>query len=335
MIGRFDCQSSGEFRPEAGPRRCVSVRVREGERDVFAPKPATVLKRSHSAYERLHFASKHETIRNVLSGSRLRPVLAGREVPPMQIVHPDHVSLVTGASTGIGASVALTLGSLGSRVAVHYRANDDAANAVVAQIVQQGGQAFAVQADLARPESAGMLIDAVLERANHIDVLVNNAGSMVDRRKLLEITDDFWSEVMETNLGSVLRVTRAIAPSMMARRSGAIINVGSVAARNGGSLGIIPYASAKAAVLCMTKGLAKELVHYGIRVNAVNPGVIDTPFHERFTSLEQMKGLVSSIPQGRTGRPAEIASVIAFLASEDSSHMVGETLEVNGGMWMD
>jgi NAD(P)-dependent dehydrogenase (short-subunit alcohol dehydrogenase family) len=253
----------------------------------------------------------------------------------MQVFPSDHVSLVTGASTGIGAAVAITLAERGSYVAVHYRANEAAANEVVKQIGNFGGRAFVVQADLAEPKSAQILIDSVLARTNHIDVLVNNAGSMIDRHKLLEITDKFWNEVMETNLGSVLRITRAIAPSMMERRSGAIINVASVAARNGGSLGIIPYAAAKAAVLCMTKGLAKELIHHGIRVNAVNPGVIDTPFHERFTSPEQMKTLVAGIPQGRPGKPSEIASVIAFLASEESSHMVGETLEVNGGMWMD
>jgi 3-oxoacyl-[acyl-carrier protein] reductase len=140
---------------------------------------------------------------------------------------------------------------------------------------------------------------------------------------------------METNLGSVLRATRAAAPAMIEQGSGVIVNVASVAARNGGSLGIIPYASAKAAVLCMTKGLAKELIPHGIRVNAVNPGVIDTPFHQRFTSAAQMTALVGGIPQGRPGRADEIASVIAFLASEESAHIVGETIEVNGGMYMD
>jgi len=253
----------------------------------------------------------------------------------MQSFPSDHVSLVTGASTGIGAAAAVTLAERGSWVAVHYRANEAAANKVVEQIRAAGGRAFAVQADLAQLESANILINSILNRADRLDVVVNNAGAMIERHKLLEITDEFWHEVMETNLGSVLRVTRAVAPSMMERRSGVIINVGSVAARNGGSIGIIPYASAKAAVLCMTKGLAKELIPYGIRVNAVNPGVIDTPFHERFTSPEQMKNLVAGIPQGRAGNATEIASVVAFLASGESSHMVGETLEVNGGMWMD
>ena len=246
-----------------------------------------------------------------------------------------HISLVTGASSGIGAAIAASLAERGSCVAVHYRANESAAHRVVEQITERGGQAFAVQADLAQAHSADALVNSVLRRTKRLDLLVNNAGSIVHRRKLLEITDEFWQEVMETNLGSVLRTTRAAAPAMIEQRSGAIVNVASVAARNGGSLGIIPYASAKAAVLCMTKGLAKELIPYGIRVNAVNPGVIDTPFHERFTSAEQMKALVGGIPQGRPGKADEIAAVIAFLASEESSHIVGETIEVNGGMYMD
>ena len=246
-----------------------------------------------------------------------------------------HTSLVTGASTGIGAATAKVLAQGGSQVIVHYRSNSEAAQKVVSEILAAGGSAFKLDVDLSHPGSAQKLIDDVLGHTKRIDLLVNNAGSMLSRHKLMEITDEFWDEVLETNLGSVFRLTRAVVPSMAQAGSGNIVNIASVAARNGGSIGIIPYASAKAAVLCMTKGLAKELIQLGIRVNAVNPGVIDTPFHERFTSPEQMKNLVANIPQGRAGRPEEIASVIAFLASDDSSHIVGETIEVNGGIWMD
>ena len=253
----------------------------------------------------------------------------------MQSFRSGHISLVTGASTGIGAAIAKVLAEGGSQVIVHYRSNSEAAEKVVSDIVAAGGSAFAVQADLSQPNSAQKLVDDVLDRVKHIDLLVNNAGSMISRHKLLEVTDELWDEVIETNLSSVFRLTRAIVPSMAKMGRGEIVNIASVAARNGGSIGIIPYASAKAAVLCMTKGLAKELIKIGIRVNAVNPGVIDTPFHERFTSPEQMKTLVANIPQGRHGRPEEVASVVAFLASEDSSHIVGEAIEVNGGIWMD
>lgn len=246
-----------------------------------------------------------------------------------------HISVVTGASTGIGAAAAKLLAKRGSQVVVHYRSSAGETEGVVAAITEAGGSAFSVQADLSRPESAKQLIDEVLGRTKRIDLLVNNAGSMLSRHKLLDVSDELWDEVFETNCNSVFRLTRAVAPSMIRQGGGAIVNVASVAARNGGSIGIIPYASAKAAVLCMTKGLAKELIQSGIRVNAVNPGVIDTPFHERFTSPEQMKALVANIPQGRPGKSEEIASVIAFLASDEASHIVGETIEVNGGIWMD
>ena len=246
-----------------------------------------------------------------------------------------HISVVTGASTGIGAAAAKLLAKRGSQVVVHYRSSAAEAQGVVDAIEEAGGSAFSVQADLSRPESAKQLIDKVLGRTKRIDLLVNNAGSMLSRHKLLDVSDEFWDEVFETNCSSVFRLTRTVALPMIQQGGGAIVNVASVAARNGGSIGIIPYASAKAAVLCMTKGLAKELIQSGIRVNAVNPGVIDTPFHERFTSPEQMKALIANIPQGRTGKSEEIASVIAFLASDEASHIVGETIEVNGGIWMD
>jgi len=246
----------------------------------------------------------------------------------------NHVSLVTGASTGIGAATAVSLARAGSRVAVHYFKSEEAARTVVASIEAAGGKAFAVQADLADPAAAQTMVNEVLAAAGHIDTLVNNAGSMIGRRKLLDITDEFWNEVMETNLGSVLRVTRAVAPSMIERRSGTIINIASVAARNGGGPGVMAYATSKAAVACLSKGLAKELAAFGIRVNVVNPGVILTPFHEKFTTEAQMKALVGIIPQGRTGTSEEIASVITFLAGEGASYIVGEAIDANGGMLM-
>ena len=253
----------------------------------------------------------------------------------MQSFASNHVSLVTGASTGIGAATAVALARHGSSVAVHYHRSQKAAEAVVERITQAGGSAFCLKANLRDASTAQPLVEAALTQYGHIDVLVNNAGSMIGRRTLLEITDEFWQEVMDTNVASVMRISRAVAPGMIERRSGTIINVSSIAARNGGSVGVMPYAAAKAAVLCMTKGLAKELIAHGIRVNGVNPGVIATPFHERFSTPDQMKALVNAIPQRRAGTAEEIASVICFLAGEGASHVVGETIEINGGMWMD
>lgn len=247
----------------------------------------------------------------------------------------NHVSLVTGASTGIGAETARALARAGSQVAVHYFRSADAARQVVDSIVAEGGQAFPVSGNLAEPEAAGQLAHAVLERTGRIDALVNNAGSMIARRKLLEIDAAFWNEVMETNVGSVLRMSQAVVPGMLERKAGAIINVASVAGRHGGGPGVMAYATAKAAVICMTKGMAKEFASQGIRVNAVNPGVIATPFHEKFSSPAQFASLVGGIPQGRAGTAAEIASVIAFLASDGAAHIIGESIEINGGVWMD
>ncbi len=247
----------------------------------------------------------------------------------------NHVSLVTGSSTGIGAATALALASRGSTVAVHYNSSESAAADVVEQIRKAGGQAVPFQADLSSPPSAGMLVDQVLDKLGRIDVLVNNAGSLVGRRTLLEITDEFWQQVMDTNLGSVLRMTRAVAPGMIERKSGNIVNVASIAARNGGSPGVMPYAASKAAVVCLTKGLARELIVHGIRVNAVNPGLIQTPIHDKFTPPDRMKALMETVPQGRAGTADEVATLISFLAGEESSYIVGESVEINGGMRME
>jgi 3-oxoacyl-[acyl-carrier protein] reductase len=246
-----------------------------------------------------------------------------------------HVSLVTGASTGIGAATALALARGGSSVAVHFNRSESEARAVVERIASGGGEAVPFQADLSESSGPERLVDSVLAQFGRIDLLVNNAGSMIGRRTLLEITDEFWDKVFATNVSSVIRMVRATAPGMIARRSGAIVNVSSVAARNGGGPGVIAYAAAKGAVLTMTKGLAKELIKSGIRVNAVNPGIIKTPFHEQFSTEEQMRAMILNIPQGRPGGSEEIASVITFLASDDASHIIGEAVEINGGLWMD
>jgi 3-oxoacyl-[acyl-carrier protein] reductase len=163
---------------------------------------------------------------------------------------------------------------------------------------------------------------------------VNNAGSLVRRFPIRELTEDGWDEVLALNLKSAVFCTQAVAPSMIDRRAGAIVNVGSIAGHSGGGPGAGPYAAAKAGLVAMTKSLAKELAPHGVRVNAISPGVIDTPFHEVFTSPDMMRALVSTIPLGRIGTPAEVAKAIAFLASDAASYIIGETIEVNGGQMM-
>ena len=245
------------------------------------------------------------------------------------------VALVTGASLGIGAATAREFAKLGYAVAVHFNASDRQAGEVVSAIEADGGTATSIRADLSDAQQCSSLVSSVIERFGRIDVLVNNAGSLIGRRLLAEIDEDFWDSVMDLNLASVLWVTQAAAVHMRERGSGAVINLGSIAGHNGGGPGAILYATAKAAVTGMTKALAKELITDGIRVNAVNPGVILTPFHERFSSEDRMRDMVSQIPQGRAGESKEVASVIAFLASDAASHIVGESVEVNGGMLMD
>ena len=253
----------------------------------------------------------------------------------MSTVSTRPVALVTGASLGIGAATAREFAKLGYAVAVHFNASDRQAGEVVSAIEADGGTATSIRADLSDAQQCSGLVSSVIERFGRIDVLVNNAGSLIGRRHLAEIDEDFCNSVMDLNLASVLWVTQAAAIHMRERGSGSIINLGSIAGHNGGGPGAILYATAKAAVTGMTKALAKELIIDGIRVNAVNPGVILTPFHERFSSAERMRDMVSQIPQGRAGESNEVASVIAFLASDAASHIVGESVEVNGGMLMD
>jgi 3-oxoacyl-[acyl-carrier protein] reductase len=247
----------------------------------------------------------------------------------------SRVCLVTGASSGIGAATAVEFARRGDRVALHYNSNEDGARRTAEAIEKAGGKVTMLQADLSIAECARALVGQVLAKLGRIDVLVNNAGSLVARKSFLDVTDEFWQQVMDINLNSAFWVTKAVAPHMKERRSGVIVNVSSIAARNGGGPGAIPYATAKAALTCFTKGLAKELIAYGIRVNAVNPGVILTPFHETFTTEERMKAMVSTIPQGRAGTSEEISGVIAFLASDAAAHIIGESIEVNGGMLME
>lgn len=245
------------------------------------------------------------------------------------------VALVTGASSGIGRATAEMLASNEAMVAINYHNNQAGAEAACAKINGAGGRAIAVQADVTRASEIESLIKQTTAELGPIDILVNNAGSLVERLKTLELSEQRWDDVINLNLKSAFLCSQAVAASMMERKSGAIINVSSIAGRNGGALGSIHYSTAKGGLITMTKGLAKELAAYGIRVNAVSPGVIDTPYHEQFSSADAMKSYVNAIPLGRIGCPREVASVIAFLASDAASFVCGETIEVNGGMMMD
>ena len=244
------------------------------------------------------------------------------------------IALITGGSSGIGAATAVLFADLGAKVAIGYHGNQAGAEQVREKIEKAGGTAIAIKADVRKSAEIRSLIDAVTKKLGPIDVLVNNAGSLVERQKILEVTEERWNDIMALNLTSAMLCAQGVAASMMERKSGAIINIVSIAGRNGGGPGAGAYATAKGALITFTKSLAKELAPHGVRVNGVSPGVIATPFHEVFSTPEMIKNFVAGIPMGRTGTSEECASVIAFLASDAAAYVVGETIEVNGGQLM-
>jgi 3-oxoacyl-[acyl-carrier protein] reductase len=179
------------------------------------------------------------------------------------------------------------------------------------------------------------MVAAVRRLWGRIDVLVNNAGDLLARRTLADMTEEYWDQIMALNLKSVFLCVQAVWEEMAARKSGCLINVSSIAGRNGGGPGAAAYAAAKGGMLTYTKALAKELAPHGIRVNGVAPGVILTPYHERYSSPDLLQRFVANIPMGRAGTAEEVADVIVFLASPAARYITGETVEVNGGMLMD
>jgi 3-oxoacyl-[acyl-carrier protein] reductase len=239
-------------------------------------------------------------------------------------------ALITGASSGIGAATAELFAALGAKIAIGYNRNRDGAE----QLAKRLPQTVAIQADVRNSAETRKLLKEAVEALGPIDILVNNAGSLLERVSLLAITEERWDEVIELNLKSALICSQAVAPAMIARKRGTIINIVSIAGRSGGGPGAGAYATAKGALITLTKAFAKELAPHNVRVNAVSPGVIDTPFHEVFSTPEMIQTFVRTIPMGRVGTSQEVASVIAFLASDGASYVAGETIEVNGGQLM-
>ena len=245
------------------------------------------------------------------------------------------VALVTGGASGIGYATAVAFAESGAAVAINYHRNESGAELLRKQIIENGGRAITIQADVTKANEIEGLVKHATAELGPVDILVNNAGSLIERLKILDITEERWDQVIDLNLKSAFLCSKAVIPSMVERKTGTIINLSAIAGRNGGALGSIHYATAKGGIITFTKGLAKELAPFNIRVNAVSPGVIDTPYHEQFSTPEMMKNYVNAIPLGRVGKADEVAKVIAFLASDAASYLAGETIEINGGMYMD
>ncbi len=245
------------------------------------------------------------------------------------------VAWVTGSSTGIGRAVAEGLAREGCRVAVHYNSSEGEAREVVNGIEGSGGEAMLVGGDVSDGGEVRRMAGEIEDRFGRLDILVNNAGSLLERRSLEEMTEDLWDRVMEVNLKSVYLCSQAVLPVMKRQGRGRIVNITSVAARNGGGPGSVAYATAKGGVSTLTRAMAKELVADNILVNGVAPGVITTPFHDRFTPPDVREKMAGAIPIGREGTPEETAGAVVFLASSAADYLVGEIIEVNGGQLMD
>jgi len=244
------------------------------------------------------------------------------------------VVLITGASTGIGAALARAFAAQGSRVAIHYNSSEEPAKALAEELAGAGAEALLVRGDVTRSADCARIVEETAAHFGRIDGLINNAGLMLGRVATLEASDEHIQEVIDLNSRSVIAVTRAALP-WLEREGGFVIHTTSIAARNGGAGGAVIYAAAKGFVSTLTRGQAKELIGRKIRVNAVSPGVIATPFHERYSNAAQLEAARVTIPLGRVGTAEECVGAYLFLASEMlSSYVVGQIIEVNGGQLM-
>ena len=248
----------------------------------------------------------------------------------------DKVVLITGSSTGIGAAAAVAFGKLGARVAVHYNSSKDQAEQVLKDVKATGAQAHLFHADVLDSAQCHRLVNDTVNAFGRIDILINNAGALVQRVPIEEITDELFDHVVYLNVRSAMMCTSAAVAHMRRQgHGGSIINLTSIAARHGGGAGASLYAGSKGFVSTMTRGWAKELAKDKIRVNAISPGVITTPFHERFSTPQMLEGFKATIPMNRLGTSEECAGAFVYLASEQmSGYVTGQIIEVNGGQYM-
>jgi 3-oxoacyl-[acyl-carrier protein] reductase len=242
------------------------------------------------------------------------------------------VAIVTGGARDIGRATALKLAKEGAKVVVNYLSSDQQAAETVAQIKENGGEAIAVKGDMSKDADVTGLIAATQKAfGKEIHILVNVAGGLVARKLLADMDTEFWDLVMDLNVKSAFLVTKHVSPLMPA--GSAIINFSSQAGRDGGGFGASAYATAKGAVATFTRAIAKELGPKGIRVNAVDPGMIATTFHDTFTRPEVRTNVANATPLRREGKACEVADLVAYLASDESSFITGANIDINGGTY--
>lgn len=243
-------------------------------------------------------------------------------------------AFVTGASQGIGAAIAEGLIDAGADVCLHYFNSDATPRELAAKAKAKGQRAEVLQANLMDEAGAGEVVKKAVDFLGGLDVLINNAGSLVARRKLQEVDLAFWNEVININMTSMMFVTRAALPALVAAGSSSIVNVASLAGRKGGHGGSLVYSSTKGAVITWTRALAAELGPQGVRVNCVAPGLIlGTRFHNTHTTKESAEETIKGIPLGRAGTAEDIGRAVVYLASEYDGFITGATLDINGGIY--
>lgn len=253
----------------------------------------------------------------------------------MNIDLHDRRILITGSSTGIGAAVARAYAQAGAVVTVHYHSSREQAETLAEAIRADGGRVHLVSGDISTTAVTARVVDEAAAAMGGLDVLVNNAGALIKRTPLDQIDDALYDKVLDLNVRSVVMASQSAVRHMLKAGRGSIINTSSVAARNGGGPGALLYAGAKAFVLNATRSLAKELVGSNIRVNGVSPGVISTPFHERYSTPEVLEAQRKTIPMARLGDPSDCIGAYLFFASDAmSGYITGQIIEVNGGQYM-
>ena len=242
------------------------------------------------------------------------------------------IAIVTGGARDIGRQVSLKLAASGAKVCVNYFGNKTMADETIQRIKISGGDAIAVYGDMTKTADVQRMVEeCVTAFGSTIHVLVNVAGGLMGRKVLADLDEEFWDAVIDVNLKSVYLVTKEVVPHMTG--GGTIVNFASQAARDGGGFGATAYAAAKGGVLTLTRGLAKELGPKGIRVNCVSPGMINTAFHNTFTKPEVRTNVAASTPLRREGKAEEVGDLVLYLASDASSFINGESVEINGGSY--